>query len=379
MRSNSYNFYLSEKPEIENNTNPSDPYIFNVDSNITEENSTSLEITNKSIYSSPNNIHLGNISNDYIYFKTNSNEEFKIKIPFILYHNIMGNMPGVIGLKAIINEIYKEYNFIDKLKTNEIINSYVWMINYTSNDEGNLIIGEFPHIFDPLSYKENELFYSHPFSHESTDDWGLRFDKITFKDKNINSRYPCLFNYEYNYIQGIESLEKELDIYFNESIQNKKCYKIKIKYPYAPHKFFYCDKEYINNIKYFPSLKFFHNELNYTFELNYKDLFVEKYDKLVLMIFFDEYTIEWYFGKPFLKKYMFLMNQDSKLLGFYYRKKAEKKNFDYSFVIILIILGILILFILGIFIGKYLVKEKKKIINIIDEDYDYTSKNNEIN
>ena len=122
LRSNSYNFYLSEKPEIENNTNPSDPFIFNVDSNITkffdEENSTSLEITNKSIYSSPNNIHLGNISNDYIYFKTNSNEEFKIKIPFILYHNIMGNMPGVIGLKAIINEIYKEYNFIEKLKTN---------------------------------------------------------------------------------------------------------------------------------------------------------------------------------------------------------------------------------------------------------------------
>ena len=109
------------------------------------------------------------------------------------------------------------------------------MINYTSNDEGNLIIGEFPHIFNSLSYKENELFYSHPFSHESTDDWGLRFDKITFKDKNINSRYPCLFKYEYNYIQGIESLEKELDIYFNESIQSKKCYKIKIKYPYAPH------------------------------------------------------------------------------------------------------------------------------------------------
>ena len=222
----------------------------------------------------------------YIYFKTNSNEEFKIKIPFILYHNIMGNMPAVIGLKALIYEKNKDLNFIEKLKINEIINSYFWMINYTSNNEGNFIIGEMPHIVDPLYFNKDELYYSHPFSHESMYDWGLRFDKITFKEKNIISNYPCLFNYEYNYIQGIEDLEKELDIYFNESIKNGTCFKEIIKYPYVPHKFFYCNKEkYTNNMKYFPSLKFYHNELNYTFELNYKDLFIEKKDKIILLIF----------------------------------------------------------------------------------------------
>ena len=397
MRSNTHNFYLSEKPN-DNNTeiNNLESYIINVNSDLNKffdkENSSSLEITNKSIYSSPGNVHLGNISSDYIHFMTNLNNKIKIKIPFILYHTTMGNMPGVIGLKAVIQEKHKEYNFIDKLKLNDVINSYFWMINYTSDYEGNLIIGEQPHIFDPLHYNEKDLFFSYPFSDESIYDWGLKFNKIIFNEKNIKTIYPCLFNYEYNYIQGINELEIEMDKYFNESIKNNICFKEKIKYAYPPHKFYYCNKEkYKDNLKYFPSLKFYHNELNYTFELNYKDLFIEKHDKFILMIFFDEYTIEWYFGKPFLRKYSFLMNQDSKLLGFYHRKininetndkndLNNNNNNNYIIIIILLIIfGIIILFTIGIFIGKYYSKYNKKHVNIIDEDYDYSSKNDAIN
>ena len=389
LRSNTNNFYLSEK---RNNTksqvNDSNPLIFNI--NVTNffdwKNSSSLEITNKSIYSSPGDIHLGNVSNDYFYFIDNFGEKTKIRIPFILYHSIMGNMPGVIGLKSVLYEIHKEYNFIYKLRLNEIINSFCWMINYTSDYEGNLILGEMPHGVDPINFMKNELYYSHPFADESTYDWGLRFDKITFNAKKINNRYPCLFNYEYNYVQGIDDLEKELDNYFNESILNGICYKETIKYPYAPHKFFYCDKEkYKDKIKYFPIIKFYHNELNYTFKLNYLDLFIEKQDKLILLIFFDEYTIEWYLGKPFLKKYSFVMNQDSKLLGFYHNNKPKYNNESNNkinyiiFKIILIILGIIFLFILGIFIGKNLNKNNVKHKNVIDEDYEYISKTDEIN
>ena len=273
----------------------------------------------------------------------------------------MGNMPGVIGLKAVIYEKQKEYNFIDKLKLNEVINSYFWMINYTSEYEGNLIIGEQPHIFAPLYYKENKLYFTYPFYDETIYDWGLKFNKIIFNEKNIKTNYPCLFNYEYNYIQGIEELEIEIDKYFSESIKNGICFKEKVKYKYPPHKFYYCNKEkYKENIKYFPPLIFYHNELNYTFELNYKDLFIEKYDKLILLIFFDEYTIEWYFGKPFLRKYSFLMNQDSKILGFYHRNENNiTNNFDINnnkyilIKIIVIIIGIIILFALGFFIGVF--------------------------
>ena len=46
-----------------------------------------------------------------------------------------------------------------------------------------------------------------------------------------------------------------------------------------PTNFCYYDREkYKDNIKYFPPLVFEHNELNYIFELNYKDLFIEKDD-----------------------------------------------------------------------------------------------------
>ena len=395
LRTNSYTFFLSEKPKNDSEINPPNPMIYDVRSKIDnffdQENSNTLTITNQSIYSSPGNVHLGNISYDYISLINNKNENMKIKIPFILYHTTTGNMPGVIGLKAIRSESNKEYNFFERLKLNDAIESYYWMINYTSNNEGNLIIGEPPHIFDPENYKENELFISHPFVHESLDNWGIKFDKINFNEKKIISNFPFFFNYEYNYIQGIDDLEKLLDIYFNESILNGICHKERINYPYAPRKFFYCDKDkYKNNIKYFPDLKLFNNELNYTFIMDYKDLFIEKYDKIVLMIFFDDYPYEWYLGKPFLRKYSFLINQDSKIVGFYKRDETKNKNSndndniknneDYILLkIILIVIGIIILLSLGIFIGKYFYKGKTKKKNIIDEDYDYASKNDEIN
>jgi len=70
LRTNSYTFFLSEKPKNDSKLNPPNPMIYDVCSKIDnffdQDNSTTLEITNKSIYSSPGNIHLGNISYDYI-------------------------------------------------------------------------------------------------------------------------------------------------------------------------------------------------------------------------------------------------------------------------------------------------------------------------
>jgi hypothetical protein len=296
----------------------------------------------------------------------------------------MGNMPGVIGLKAVIQEKHKEYNFIDKLKLNDAINSYFWMINYTSDYEGNFIIGEQPHIFDPTNYNEENLFTSYPFLNNGFNDWGLIFNEIMFKGRNFRPYHECYFRYELNYIKGIHDIEKELDIYFNESIQNGTCFKEKHKYyPYGPDKYYYCDKEkYKDIIKYFPSLKFYLKEMNYTFELNYKDLFVEKYDKLILMVFFPKYgSMDWYLGKPFLKKYSFLMNQDSKIIGYYDRKIIDNSNNNnyITLKIILIVIGIIIILALGVVLGKFITKEKKRKNVMDDDEYDYTAKNDEIN
>ena len=259
------------------------------------------------------------------------------------------------------------------------------MINYTSEYEGNFIIGEQPHIFDPINFNENELSQTNPLVNPTMDELGLRFDEITFQNKSFRPYFECIFKYEFNYIRGIPEIEKELDKYFNKSIENGTCFKEYVKYPYGPNKFYYCNKEkYKDNIAFFPPLIFEHKELNFTFELDHKDLFVEKGDKLILMIFFFDSGMKWNLGKPFLRKYPFLINQDSKTVGFYKRSNNNNNNINdnrsITLKIILIILGLIILLVLGIFIGKYYLNDKKnnKSINIIDDEYDYQTKNDEI-
>ena len=108
---------MSEKPKNDSEINPVNPMIYDIRSKIDnffdQENSSTLEITNKSIYSSPGNIHLGNISYDYISLINNKRENIKVKIPFILYHSTTGNMPGVIGLKSIILHLSLDSSYIN--------------------------------------------------------------------------------------------------------------------------------------------------------------------------------------------------------------------------------------------------------------------------
>ena len=174
------------------------------------------------------------------------------------------------------------------MKEMDIITSYNWMVNYTSSDEGNFIVGELLHNIDKQNYKEEDLLVGHPFTYSAMQlKWGLRMDDILFNGENFRPNHECYFYYEYNYIEGIYYLERELDKFFNDSFNNHTCAKVNIKYPYGPNKFYYCNKtDYKNNMKYFPPLQFLHKEMNYTFELTYEDLFIEKNDKLILLIFF---------------------------------------------------------------------------------------------
>ena len=129
-------------------------------------------------------------------------------------------------------------------------------------------------------------------------------------------------------------------------------------------------------MKYFPPLQFLHKEMNYTFELTYEDLFIEKYDKLILLIFFKDRGITWRLGKPFLKKYAFIMNQDDRVVKFYEKHGYQKDDGDgnrkmFILTLSLIAVGVIILIVFGIFIGKYLFKKKKR-LNTLDDEYEYT-------
>ena len=101
-------------------------------------------------------------------------------------------------------------------------------------------------------------------------------------------------------------------------ISEKKCFEIfddnyKITY-------YYCNKN-LNLKKKFETIYFKSTNLNYIFELNYEDLFLEINNKIYFLIIFTNNIYKnWILGIPFLKKYQFTFNQEDKIIGFYHEK-----------------------------------------------------------
>ena len=84
-----------------------------------------------------------------------------------------------------------------------------------------------------------------------------------------------------------------------------------------------CDKNKIVDdiffdISTFPSLNFYHREMNYTFHLTYKELFIEINDIYYFLIV-DILTNNdyWQLGVPFLRKYQTTFNIDTRKIYFY--------------------------------------------------------------
>ena len=93
----------------------------------------------------------------------------------------------------------------------------------------------------------------------------------------------------------------------------------------------------------------------------------------------------WIMGIPFLKKYVLSYDYDKKRIGFY--KNYENDNYDYdedenkdddynffsslAFKIIMIVIGGITLFLLGMFVNNLMKKSRKKRANELEDDYEY--------
>ena len=112
--------------------------------------------------------------------------------------------------------------------------------------------------------------------------------------------------------------------------------------------------------------------MNYTFILDYNDLFQIFNNKYVFLIFFNNvFSEKWKLGEIFLKKYNVFLNIDAKLFGFYIlkNKKSEK-----NYLIVLIILLVIIIVILSILLYKLCKKynkRKKRPNELEDDSYEY--------
>ena len=385
--------------------------------------------------------HLGDIKNylnqmpfgeiyseEFLYFNTtlkeqniNNNSEIT-EIVFIKDNLTNSNNPEmclVIG----IGEPVKIYNnpslqhIIDHLYSKRKLKTSDWTIKFTDQNSGLLIIGNLPHEYENNTIK----YYEKNYTKTNTENiarffrpWAISMKEIYFYIKEnekiiVNKDENRLtLAHNFGFIVGSNKYKEFIyKYYFNDLIDKNICeIQSSEKTIYnksifidtdGNYSMFICDKEkinYNNYIKNFPILHLSHIEYNYTFELTYKDLFLDIYNYYYFMIIFPnnqtdtKYKIEeWYMGLPFLKKYQFILNFDSHTIGFYRTKnfEEEEKKWDEQntendrgskiWIYILQIVIVIILVGVAFYIGMILKKQRKKRANELKDDYEYIEDN----
>ncbi len=314
------------------------------------------------------------IYNGFIFTSIKSKEKLiiKNKIEEITFNNFSFNLltsnksnskleNAILGLK--LEE--KEDNFIYQLKEKYII-SY----NFKEEIKGDLILGAFPHEINK-SLDSNNIRTNKAQSIYS--DWIIEFDYIKYGNKTDDENSAIFLNDIKGIIGNIIYHKFINESFFDELFSKKKCYSeiiVNKKSLYNLLTIYYCDLDI--NINKFQSIEFYSKEMNYTFILDYNDLFQIFNNKYVFLIFFNNvFSDKWKLGEIFLKKYNVFLNIDAKLFGFYIlkNKKSEK-----NYLIVLIILLVIIIVILSILLYKLCKKynkRKKRPNELEDDSYEY--------
>ena len=309
-------------------------------------------------------------------------------------YNKNKNACALIGLRLNYQDMFIEnpknfiYYIIQYYNNNiKKLNSFYWTFNYQNNNEGYLSIGDPPHIYDSLNYKNKKFNEFNIQARYSTLNWAIQFKQIFLNKGNENiflkkysEGHNCVFYPELNIILStIDYFNLIKKNFFTKFFKENICF-IKnafisdinstiIKGLSGEYILFYCDRnkirEYDINKFYneFPTLNFYFNLFNYNFTLNASDLFYE--DEINNKIFFlignkKNEVDQWIFGKIFMKKFQFVFNTEMKTLGYYTEnnknndiKRRYLNNINYKNILILIIVVILFMFVVGFFVYKY--------------------------
>ena len=360
------NIYLSSKDYefyIEENLTNESYYNYNK-SSFSKKKSNEMEFFDSPYYS-------GFYMQDIFTFKNTNNSEIAINnFSFILSNNLIGKGYSTIGLNYYNPSDDYNINFLKQLKEKKVISNYTWNIKYLNNNNGIITFGSFPHMYNNLFLKENLRFTSTSFN-ENNLDWNIFFDKIIFNNNKEQIIFKGSSICELNLVRDLIKAPFEYKFIFIKYIFNQsKCEEINVN----TNIFYVCDKK--TKIYKLPSIQFKSRDLNFTFEMTYKDLFKEINGKLFFLIYFNKLDKNqfkfWILGKPFIKKYQFIFEQEKRLVGFYQIIENPISYFNLQVTLICILSSIIIiLWILVFRFFKY--KIRKKRINEIDDIYDYSS------
>ena len=249
--------------------------------------------------------------------------------------------------------ITKAY-FLDQLKTLGLIDYISFSINQTSETEGFININLEPYEFAPDLYSEKERHTtlirgveSRIISKEVGEYlWSLEITLVYYKNQenkiislNIahdelnEDKYAVLLNPAYGLIKGPYEFRNLIqEDFFNYFIKNDICSSSKVN----RLNFFYCKAKYKDKLKEkFPPINFYHQEINYTYILDFEDLFIEKNGNLYFLICYDSKIFrddkfaqisKWVLGKPFFNKYQFSFDVEANKINFYLNKNGYPKR-----------------------------------------------------
>ena len=296
-------------------------------------------------------------------------------ITLMLGTELAYNECGALGLRLInSHESSNDLSFIYQIKKYANLDSYTFTLKYKNDEEGDLIIGAYPHVYDN-KFNEKNFFYSKAGSNKNGVNWVLNFDIIKYNNKSVNvGSKKSLINIEYGLIQAPFKYKN----YFKNNFYGDRCSeKFNDKRNVT---IVHCSSNF--DITSFKDLIFELKDIETQFVFTYKDLFIKENNEYIFGIVFDEDVDAkdptWIFGKPFMKKYELVYDLDRKIIGLYKEgseSTSEKSKVNVVFIILLIIL-ILAVAGLSYFIFFYLKKTRKsRAFELNDDNFDYVPSN----
>ena len=366
-------------------------------SHYNRNSSSDFKYTN--LYNKTNEFKNGRSAEDSIYAYTDlelKNLKKFENIGFYLGTDTNDALCGIIGFRTNNYRYYCEYmnNVFSSFKTGNIVNNNDWFIKYTSKDEGLLIFNpEMDKLYQ--NYDFNKLLLTSSEKDSNPNSWAIVIDKVFSKNVNgsvIKKPQKAEINNDFGLLEGSGDYYYNITkTYFKDYIKNRTCNLNDLKVGVYSYFGIECDKTKfgIEDLKKFPTLSLRVVSFQTDFTFDYKDLFTETKHKYFFNIIFNIYITErWVLGKPFLRKYPLLINFDSQTIGYYNEQlETESKDvidpgtnyiFSEKFLIILIIIIFILIILAGVscyFIGKRLNKAKKRKANELEDDFDYTSSN----
>ena len=278
-------------------------------------------------------------------------------------------------------------SFINELKKNQIIGSYIWTLKLKNLNEGNLIIGAAPHEYDD-NFKESELKFINSFSENSKPNWCLyfKYDPV-YNNYTISVNIKVLISPKiYGIIANFYYLQAIEENFFKKYYEKNICERIIISFEKRNYFKVICSKENFtrNDIESFLPLNLYNIAFNYTFVINGKELFIEKDDKYELEILAEigSSNTEWKLGRLFLKKYQIIFDDDNGLIGFYKSKLINKEGKTQTMsnalkIAILFVIGSFFIFLSFLIYKKInVLVKRKKLANELEDEFMYVSKIN---